>query len=298
MPRRRHGSACRAFTLVELLVVIAIIALLLALLLPVIRRARIQALNVACLANQRTIYHAALLCVADRSGYLPPSGGQGILPDPAKDPMGAARVQRQFFCFTGRQGQACPSPVTAVLAYYLGMPVDLDARPSMEALYLTRAYRGVFQCPADADPPAHWTASWYKHEEDNILEPTSYGFNDFIAARYKFQRLYHTHDLAFFMDINATAVPNRNQHFVTGWQGASLFDVYDNQLLVDNRRLYPGEPWDRARHGGRLNIMFADGHAETLTIATVDDRQNKGDFGRVSMSREVWGPDPPNSYLP
>jgi len=44
-----------AFTLIELLVVIAIIALLMAVLLPVLRYAKQQATGAACLGNERSL---------------------------------------------------------------------------------------------------------------------------------------------------------------------------------------------------------------------------------------------------
>ncbi len=55
----------RAFTLVELLVVVSIIALLIAILLPSLRKAREQAKTAACLANMTGIAKASLTYAAD-----------------------------------------------------------------------------------------------------------------------------------------------------------------------------------------------------------------------------------------
>jgi prepilin-type N-terminal cleavage/methylation domain-containing protein len=55
----------RAFTLVELLVVIAIIAILVALLLPVISRARLKALQAKCLGNLRQLALASATYISD-----------------------------------------------------------------------------------------------------------------------------------------------------------------------------------------------------------------------------------------
>ncbi|MAE64057.1 MAG: hypothetical protein CMJ18_07255 [Phycisphaeraceae bacterium] len=61
----------RGFTLIELLVVISIIALLIALLLPAIKRARASGRNVACMSNERQIAIGTLTYVNDEKGYFP-----------------------------------------------------------------------------------------------------------------------------------------------------------------------------------------------------------------------------------
>jgi prepilin-type processing-associated H-X9-DG protein/prepilin-type N-terminal cleavage/methylation domain-containing protein len=62
-----------AFTLVELLVVIGIIALLIAILLPVLGRARESARVIKCVSNLRTIAQASMQYSNDHKGHFLPS---------------------------------------------------------------------------------------------------------------------------------------------------------------------------------------------------------------------------------
>ena len=45
---------------------------------------------------------------------------------------------------------------------------------------------------------------------------------------------------------------------------------------------------DHARHRGRINVAFVDGHCESLTLPNRNDPDDYGDLDRVGVSRGVW----------
>jgi prepilin-type N-terminal cleavage/methylation domain-containing protein/prepilin-type processing-associated H-X9-DG protein len=126
-PRRPSGCRC-GFTLVELLVVIGVIALLLAILLPSLNRARESANQVACLSNLRQLGLAFVMYTGDNRGWFPYPAALGETDPKTGQPW---RSEDWIYWQTPR-----------------------DRRQSRIASYINGFAVKVFTCPSD-DPTIH-----------------------------------------------------------------------------------------------------------------------------------------------
>ena len=110
-----------AFTLVELLVVVGIIALLIAILLPALGKAREQANAVKCMSNQRQLGQALVIFTNEHNGYLPkawfndgPVSSQrgGKMTWPYRDPMFGWTYLLSLYMGRNKAAFRCPSDDT------------------------------------------------------------------------------------------------------------------------------------------------------------------------------------------
>jgi prepilin-type processing-associated H-X9-DG protein/prepilin-type N-terminal cleavage/methylation domain-containing protein len=234
----------RAFTLVELLVVIGIIALLIAILLPSLTKARKQALAVACASNLRQLGQAMVLYTNEYK-YYPASqaveGGRfiGVWPTRLRKAMGLPQS-------TGNNVFWCPAQ-----------------EPT---------FQWKMRPPGTGANYANVQQTGFGYEEGEALlfvdtTPFSYGYNDWGSmTSYNGQgqgRIPVDNQVGLGGDINPGVNGQREMKAGRVRRAAEMIAIADNTPDFDFDMNI--DPWNSHEYPGNIhykgcNVLFVDGH--------------------------------------
>jgi prepilin-type N-terminal cleavage/methylation domain-containing protein/prepilin-type processing-associated H-X9-DG protein len=266
-----------AFTLVELLIVVGIIAVLIALLLPVLNKARNAANSIACQSNLRQLGIGVSLYIQDNNGLLPYS--DVAIPD--------ATVTGKVF--NGSRLVSWPEAIARYIGIDPQSVYGLGTDPYMNPVAGAGPIQGVLACPAIEMKRCYWNGA--ANGSDTPFSGwvpggvSSYMANPMMMPLRRPGFLYKARHLSegrasseiyLMMDgqlssdwNNGNALPNVAPQF--GESLAINTTFYDDRSFIrPSGSSFPIVPADQNegtaafRHNLMINMLFLDGHVTSL----------------------------------
>ncbi len=274
-------QARSGFTLIELLVVIAIIAILAAILFPVLLSAKRAAQSATCCSNMRQVWTAVSQYANDNNSKFPP-------------------VVRNFTKFLDKKYENDPDPEKdlswpMIIGKYSGCKINID--PGHHPLHNPVNPWRIMRCPIDnADPMKIWTQGaqcpdgkpgtygWYGNW--GLCSSPGMNFEYLSPVTNPVQIGSVVHYIPDPVSISAAVNPSKTVAFCESKYMTTEQPVSYGYFIVEpptndtvkswwryggwaNIDSPPG--WVGQRHNGKANVLWVDGHLKAMSIGSLRD---------------------------
>jgi prepilin-type N-terminal cleavage/methylation domain-containing protein len=293
MSLRTVQGRSNGFTLVELLVVIGIIALLISILLPSLQKARESANTVKCLSNMRQLGMAMTQYIQQNKGVLPPQQVAATTAYPDGTQWTFLLAQNGYIkpvdMLTDKTNRYSHDRGTGTVWMCPSMPAQIfvagtstthwDGQPNISS------YSGSMKDPSD---PTKWVGI-----------TTSYGLltvgtqYSSMSDRFPFVNFFHKGSDASIDAALSNPIWSRKITKIK--KSTTTPMIVEGQAMNYWKKAAPLCPYPdlfAARHGrrqnngwdGLSNVVFFDGHGETINTKLVSDLSSyaQHDFSGVS----------------
>jgi prepilin-type N-terminal cleavage/methylation domain-containing protein/prepilin-type processing-associated H-X9-DG protein len=229
-----HSRRTLGFTLIELLVVIAIIAILAALLLPALGRAKVRGQTASCLSNLKQLQVAWFMYLDDFADRFPPNKSARVNGAQQNVPDSWVLGNTQLDTTPANLQRGVLYPYTPAAAIY-HCPADRAAVSGQNGLPRTRSYA---------------LSAWLNSAMSSKPEFPDWDEQTFGEMKFRLASLTTPSPSQVFVFLDKNPDCNDDGVF-------ALADAYGYTGHSDEWTDLPGE-----LHSQGCNLSFADGHAE------------------------------------
>jgi len=245
----RKRQQLKIFTLIELLVVIAIIAILAAMLLPALSKARDRGKDIQCISNLKSIGSCVVMFSDEKDGCLPISNGSSYCFNWAYQLIAAGLVRKAEDPVNGSMRNS---------AYTYG---TMSGVFTQGAKHKNIGESGdIFSCAALSNADLAGTGlSYYANAYGTpYASMGNYYTSNGINVGVKFSQLHKTTRMVLAYDGTGFNVGSNNKDVGPIWRAC-----WSNYLNMADAL--------SQRHAKKGNTLRADGHVEKIVLTEVDD---------------------------
>jgi prepilin-type N-terminal cleavage/methylation domain-containing protein/prepilin-type processing-associated H-X9-DG protein len=303
MRSSQHRAVRCAFTLVELLVVIGIIAVLIAILLPVLSRSRAAANAVKCLSNLRQIGTGLVMYNTANNGYIIPAYNLPPLPGSMTNVTGGPSQSLDgWACILDREGMVQSPEQNSNTVFFCPDTVDIEGMKDGQTGTDVGKPRGW------TDWPLKFTAVGGDSAPKVAVAIPEAGFNKIIRVSY-WLNAYNPigsapADIAS-SDLHYTSSPglgpDSKGKYITLHRTSQIH--HSSEVIVAADGVYMGRQsvthlgdansriGYRHQGGGKLNgsanVVYADGHAGRLESSEFPRALGSSDSAEVKQIKWI-----------